>query len=295
MEKPTMNELEKGFSSKEPREWPEPIRLVSWNVNRGLRLTEVIEFLAASSADLILLQETDVNARRTRYLDVPRQIAQALKMNYVFGREFEELGQGNRVCAAFHGQTTLSRFPLSNPRILRFGRQSTFWQPRWFIPRLRAFQRRLGARMALICEISIQGRTMVVYNAHLESRGSDELRYSQLAEMLGEVENNSGRSHVIVAGDLNLGLSGGPAAKLIAGMHLENPFQRLGARPTVRKSRYGRDAAIDWILTDKTLCTSGPEIHDSINASDHYPLTLEIRMKCDQFRAPRAKRMRLVL
>ena len=83
--------------SKEPlpREWPETIRLVSWNVNRGLHLTEIIEFLAASSADLILLQETDVNARRTRHLNVPREIAEALKMNYVFGREFEELGQGN--------------------------------------------------------------------------------------------------------------------------------------------------------------------------------------------------------
>ena len=209
-----MDELEKGSFSKEPlpREWPEPIRLVSWNVNRGLRLTEIIEFLAASSADLILLQETDVNARRTRYLNVPRRVAEALKMNYVFGREFEELGQGDRVCTAFHGQTTLSRFPLSNPRILRFRHQSTFWQPRWFIPRLQAFQRRLGARMALICEISIQGRTMDVYNAHLESRGNDELRYSQLSEMLSEAESNSEKAHVIVAGDLNFDISRGPAA-----------------------------------------------------------------------------------
>jgi endonuclease/exonuclease/phosphatase family metal-dependent hydrolase len=278
-----MNELEKGSFSKEPLtgEWPEPIRLVSWNVNRGLRLTEIIEFLTASSADLILLQEADVNARRTRYLNVPREIAEALKMNYVFGREFEELGQGNCICPAFHGQTTLSRFPLSNPRILRFRRQSRFWQPRWFIPRLQTFQRRLGARMALICEISIQGRTMVVYNAHLESRGNDELRYSQLSEMLGEAESNSGKTHVIVAGDLNFNISQGSAASLIAGMQLDSPFARLAGKKTARVRGHARSAAIDWILTDKTLCTSGPEIHDLVCASDHFPLSLEICMKGD--------------
>lgn len=279
-----MDELEKGSFSREPlpREWPEPIRLVSWNVNRGLRLSEIIEFLAASSADLILLQETDVNARRTRCLNIPREIAEALKMHYVFGCEFEELGQGNRVYPAFHGQTTLSRFPLSNPRILRFRRQSTFWQPRWFIPRLQAFQRRLGARMALICEISIQGRTMVFYNAHLESRGSDELRYSQLSEMLGAAESNSGKAHVIVAGDLNFNISRGPAASLISCTQLNSPFARLEGKNTARVRGHARCAAIDWILTDKTLCTSGPEIHDAICASDHYPLSLEIHMKGDR-------------
>ncbi len=275
--------MEKGLFSRGPfpREWPEPIRLVSWNVNRGLRLTEIIEFLAASSADLILLQETDVNARRTRYLNVPREIAEALKMNYVFGREFEELGQGNCVCPAFHGQTTLSRFPLSNPRILRFRRQSKFWQPRWFVPRLQAFQRRLGARMALICEISIQGRTMDVYNAHLESRGNDELRYSQLSEMLGEAKSNSGKAHVIVAGDLNFNISRGPAASLIAGTRLDSPFARLTGMKTARVRGNATRAAIDWILTDKTLRTSDPEIHHSICASDHYPLSLEICMRGD--------------
>jgi endonuclease/exonuclease/phosphatase family metal-dependent hydrolase len=278
-----MDELERGSFSKVPlpREWPEPIRLVSWNVNRGLRLTEIIEFLAASSADLILLQETDINARRTRCFNVPREIAQALKMNYVFGREFEELGQGNLAGPAFHGQTTLSRFPLSNPRILRFRRQSTFWQPRWFIPRMQAFQRRLGARMALTCEIVIQGRTMVAFNAHLESRGNDELRYSQLSEMLGQAKSNSGMAQVIVAGDLNFDVSRGSAASLIRGTQLDSPFARLGGKKTAQVRKYARCAAIDWIMTDQTLCTSGAEIHDLICASDHFPLSLEIYMKGD--------------
>jgi endonuclease/exonuclease/phosphatase family metal-dependent hydrolase len=265
----------------------EPIRLVSWNVNRGLRLTEIIAFLAGMSADVILLQEADINVRRTRYANVPREIAQALDMDYVFGREFEELGQGKSSSTmgtrmpALHGQTTLSRFPLSNPRILRFQRQSAFWRPRWFIPRLQAFQRRLGARMALVCDVSIQGRTMVLYNAHLESRGDDELRFSQLSEMLREAESNAGKAHLIAAGDLNFDISRGAAASLIAGMELDSPFFRLAGKETVAVRGRGRVAAIDWVLTDKKICTSAPQIHDSVSASDHYPLSLKVHMEAD--------------
>src|SRR3954468_5977264 len=91
-----IKELEIGSFVDPPfsREWPETLRVVSWNVNRGLQLNGIIDFLQSSSADLILLQETDVNARRTRRRNVPREIAKALRMNYVFGSEFEELSQG---------------------------------------------------------------------------------------------------------------------------------------------------------------------------------------------------------
>ena len=141
--------------------------------------------------------------------------------------------------------------------------------------------------MALICEISIQGRTMVVHNAHLESRGKNELRYSQLSEMLGEAESDAGKAHVIVAGDLNFNISRGPAASLIAGMQLDSPFARLAGKETAQVRGRSRCAAIDWILTDNTLCTSNPDIHDSISASDHFPLSLEISMKGNHCAAAR--------
>ncbi len=104
-----MKELESNsfLSRPFPRVWPETIRVVSWNINRGLQLNGIINFLGASSADLILLQETDINARRTGRHNIPRKIAQALRMDYIFGREFEELAQGSRTNPAYHGQTTL--------------------------------------------------------------------------------------------------------------------------------------------------------------------------------------------
>src|SRR5277367_2959221 len=163
---------------------PDSIRIVDWNIDRGLKLSGAIEFLARAKADIILLQEVDVNCRRTRQVNVAREIAQRLEMNYVFGREFQELTQGSKTTPAYHGQATLSRWPLSNSRILRFQKQSNFWRPRWFLPEIEPFQERIGGRLALVCETTIAGRRVVTYNLHLESKGDDALRCCQIVETL---------------------------------------------------------------------------------------------------------------
>jgi endonuclease/exonuclease/phosphatase family metal-dependent hydrolase len=125
--------------------WPPgSIRVVDWNIDRGLRLQGIIEFLAKAEPDLAILQEADLNARRTHHLNITREIALKLEMNYVFGREFQELTQGSRSSPAYHGQATLSRWPLSNYRLIRFREQSNFWRPRWFLPRIEPFQKRIG-------------------------------------------------------------------------------------------------------------------------------------------------------
>jgi endonuclease/exonuclease/phosphatase family metal-dependent hydrolase len=200
-------------------------------------------------------------------------------MDYVFGREFEELAQGSPATPAYHGQTTLSRLPLSHPHIIRFRDQSTFWRPRWFIPPLPSLQRRLGGRMALVCEIRHEDRTLAIYNMHLESRGSDELRIRQLSQILTHVGQRSAKMPSLIAGDFNFDLSRGPATSLIAESAIDSPFASLGGRSTILKSRKGRPAEIDWMFTRGTVATSHPVIHDSIVASDHFPLSLELCLR----------------
>src|SRR4029077_1849079 len=178
---------------------PDSIRVVNWNINRGLRLQKVIEFLAGAKADVILLQEADLNARRTHHLNIAREIAQKLQMNYVFGREFQELTQGSRASPAYHGQATLSRWPLSNPRIIRFQKQSNFWRPRWFLPEIGPFQERIGGRLALVSEANIAGRTIVNYNRHREGKGDGALRCSQIAEPLQDARRYDTSTSVALA------------------------------------------------------------------------------------------------
>jgi hypothetical protein len=44
---------------------PAPFGVMNWNINRGLKLQGLVEFLADANPDLILLLEVDLNARRT--------------------------------------------------------------------------------------------------------------------------------------------------------------------------------------------------------------------------------------
>ena len=252
------------------------LQVVSWNINRGLQLPGIIEFLSNASADLVLLQEVDVNARRTRRRNIAREIAYALNMNYAFGREFEELTQGDRDSPSYHGQATLSRYPIESSGILKFRRQSGFWRPRWFIPNFPKLQRRVGARMALVTLIRWLEKPLLVYNLHLESRGSDGLRSAQLAEVLQDVIPYGPETPVVVAGDFNFDLCRQPALSVMSSAPLQNVFNNGNHRSTILRSRPGVARSIDSILVGGSLRYTNPELDDSVSASDHYPLSLTL-------------------
>jgi endonuclease/exonuclease/phosphatase family metal-dependent hydrolase len=257
---------------------PSSIRVVDWNINRGLRLSGIVDFLATAGADLIVLQEVDLNARRTHRVNVAREISQKLKMNYVFGREFQELTQGSQTSPAYHGQATLSRWPLSNPRILRFHQQSSFWRPRWFLPDIEPFQERTGGRMALISEVSIGGRTLVTYNLHLESRGDDTLRCTQLDECFGDARTYKSATPIILAGDLNLDVSRSAAADAARQAQFQSAFPERPVPTTPTRSLFDRGRAIDWVFTRGSLQAIHTQVHSSVSASDHYPLSVKLAL-----------------
>ena len=254
---------------------PDSIRVVNWNIDRGLRLQKVIEFLASAKADVFLLQESDLNARRTHHLNVAKEIAQKLQMNYVFGREFQELTQGSRASPAYHGQATLSRWPLSNSRILRFQKQSNFWRPRWFLPEVEPFQERIGGRLALVCETTIAGKRLVTYNLHLESKGDDALRYSQIEETMEDARRYDISTPIVLAGDLNLDVSREPASTAIDRAQFQDAFTNRHARTTPH-SFLEQGRTIDWIFTRGPIRAVEPRVHCSISASDHYPLSVTL-------------------
>jgi endonuclease/exonuclease/phosphatase family metal-dependent hydrolase len=251
---------------------PDSIRVVNWNINRGLRLQKVIEFLASAKADVVLLQESDLNARRTHHLNVAEEIAQKLQMNYVFGREFQELTQGSRASPAYHGQAMLSRWPLSNPRILRFQKQSNFWRPRWFLPEIEPFQERIGGRLALVCETTIAGKRVVTYNLHLESKGDDALRCCQIVETLEDARRYETSTPIVLAGDFNFDVSGGPASTAIRQAQFQNAFANQHV-PTTPHSFLEPGRSIDWIFVRGPVHATRASVHSSISASDHFPLS----------------------
>jgi endonuclease/exonuclease/phosphatase family metal-dependent hydrolase len=251
---------------------------VSWNIERGLQLPKILDFLKTIQADLLLLQEVDLNARRTRYRDIASELAQALNLNYVFGMEFQELSEGTAARPAYHGMATLSPWPLSKARIIRFRDQSSFWKPHWYVPNLATFQRRLGGRIALVAEATIYGRKVVTYNLHLESRGADDLRVRQLDEVLADCRRYVDRPSFVVAGDFNLNAGGGDAARALGDAGFRDA---VGSpeRPTTPAHVLSHARPIDWIFVSDTTDSQG-QVHDRISASDHYPVSATLVQPC---------------
>ena len=254
---------------------PSSVTVVSWNINRGLKLQGVMEFLLRAGADIILLQEVDLNARRTRHVNIAREIAQKLQLNYVFGREFQELTQGSRASPAFHGQATLSRWPLSNARVIRFQKQSNFWRPHWFVPEIDPFQERLGGRMALVSDASVAGKTIITFNLHLESKGDDRLRGSQLEETLQEAHQYSANTPILLAGDFNLDASRGKIAEAMNRARFQDSLAN-GHLATTPNTLLEPGRTIDWVFSRGPIRPDQAQVHRSVTASDHYPLSVTL-------------------
>jgi endonuclease/exonuclease/phosphatase family metal-dependent hydrolase len=254
---------------------PKSLRIVDWNIERGRQLQSVTDFLGGVNADILILQEVDLNARRTQRLNIAETIARKLEMNYVFGREFQELVQGSKDSPAYHGQATLSKWPISNTRLVRFSKQSHFWQPHWFLPKIEPFQERLGGRIALVAHINVAGSKVVIYNLHLESRGSDALRISQLGEVLADATCCEAECRVIVAGDLNLDASKEPVALTLASAGFQDAV-RTPHTTTPARGLFERGRRIDWAFIHGPLRPSSGRVHTSVKASDHYPISFTL-------------------
>jgi endonuclease/exonuclease/phosphatase family metal-dependent hydrolase len=255
---------------------PKSLRIVDWNIERGQHLQGVTDFLAGVNADILILQEVDLNARRTHRLNVAEEIARKLEMNYVFGREFQELVQGSKYSPAYHGQATLSKWPILNPRLIRFSKQSHFWQPHWFLPKIEPFQERLGGRIALVAQINIAGSRLITYNLHLESRGSDELRISQLGEVLSDTAGCDIDCPVIVAGDLNMDASKAAGALQLAGAGFRDAVASPRTPTTPARGLFDGHRKIDWAFVRGPLRASSGHVHSNVKASDHYPISFTL-------------------
>jgi endonuclease/exonuclease/phosphatase (EEP) superfamily protein YafD len=162
---------------------------------------------------------------------------------------------------------------LSNPRILRFQKQSNFWRPRWFLPEIDPFQERIGGRLALICEADVAGKTIVTYNLHLESKGDDRLRCSQLEDTLEDSRQYNARTPVLLAGDFNLDASDATVASAISRGQFQDAFRNQHVR-TTPDSLFADGRTIDWVFSRGPMRPSQPQVYRSVSASDHYPLSV---------------------
>ncbi len=197
-------------------------------------------------ADIIVLNEVDWGLKRTNYRNVAKELASALKMNYAFGVEFVEvdpltlgtetlegetspdkaqilknLAVDKTRTLGLHGTAILSRFPLTNVRLVRFVSQGHDWyadEKKGTSKLEKGKQKgaslvfgekilrevRRGGRMMLLADVAengFPGDTLTIVATHLEAKAKPSERVKQLQEVLVEIKDIN--HPVVVAGDMN--------------------------------------------------------------------------------------------
>jgi endonuclease/exonuclease/phosphatase family metal-dependent hydrolase len=241
---------------------PSSLRVVTWNIEQGVRLRAITDQLRRLNADVVLLQEADIACRRSDYRHVPREIADALTMNWIAAGEFQEIGESSHGIPALTTQAILSRFPISAVSTIRFTDQA-MW--RWT---LSPVQPRRGGRIAL------KARTagLQLYNAHIESGGNEVLRARQMRQILEDyAQRRADSAQAVIAGDFNnIPASRSPIFRALGETGFQNALE--GIAPT--RTSAGNKHPIDWIFV-KGLAARG-RVLDTGDASDHFAVVADI-------------------
>jgi endonuclease/exonuclease/phosphatase family metal-dependent hydrolase len=114
----------------------------------------------------------------------------------------------------------------------------------------------------------------VIYNLHLESRGSYALRISQLVEVLSDATRYEAECPVIIAGDLNMDASSDPAAPALARAGFQDAVASPRGTPTTpSRSLFEGHRRIDWAFVRGPRGSGSGQVHSDVRASDHYPIS----------------------
>jgi len=246
--------------------------VLNWNIDRGKHLDDIKAQIRRQKPDLCIFQEVDLDARRTHRENVAKELAETFGMNYVFAPEFLELSQGTAEDPAYHGQALLTTLAVRASRMIRFQHQSGWWKPRKLLAsNVPLLQRRQGGRVALVAELDNGGKPLVVYDLHLESKGTEELRLQQLEEVLDDAKRYATETPIIIAGDLNTFF---PRSRLIPRLREAGFRNVLGDRRVKTHVILGE---LDWMFVRGSIeCERGQVLH--VHGSDHFPIAVDVRL-----------------
>jgi endonuclease/exonuclease/phosphatase family metal-dependent hydrolase len=184
----------------------ENIRLIAWNIERGMRLDGVIDCLQKHSslagADVLLLSELDWGMARTENRFVAREIARALGMNYAFAPCYIALTKGAGVekhakdenRESLHGNALLSRFPMQHVHSLPLPNGKD---------KMKGAEKRIGSQRAVIADIEHPSGTFRAVSLHLDAHSSQRHRYMQMRRLLDHLERLQPSLPVLIGGDWN--------------------------------------------------------------------------------------------
>jgi endonuclease/exonuclease/phosphatase family metal-dependent hydrolase len=182
------------------------IRATAWNIERGIRLEGIIKTLKEhpelKESDLLLLTELDHGMARTHNRNVPREIAEALKLNYAFAPCYIALNKGSGVeihvegenTWAIHGNALMSRYPLLNVHSLALPNGKD---------KIKGKEKRLGCLRAVIADVDHPTGMFRAVSLHLDAHSTQKHRYRQMKMLLDHLDTLSPKLPTIIGGDWN--------------------------------------------------------------------------------------------
>lgn len=219
----------------------EGLRVMSFNIQHGAvsNLETIADVIRAEEPDLVGLQELDVNAKRSGFVDQAQKLSQLTGMASLFGASLAFSDGGD------YGLALLSRFPILQSN--KYKLTSTKEQ-----------------RILLVADIQTKHGTIPIAVTHLGLSSSE--RVTQVNEILAKIGNKSG---AILMGDMNA-TKDSPEMKLLANHFSDSWISSTGTGATFPANK--PTSRIDFIYLDGIWPTP-IETHVPITtASDHLPV-----------------------
>jgi endonuclease/exonuclease/phosphatase family metal-dependent hydrolase len=186
------------FSDRDHLVMPTYLKVVTWNIEYGKKADEVKQALTTHSklvdTDVLLLQEVPRYDKGSdpQGINLARELAQVMKMDYVFAVEWDRRLVSDQV--GEHGLAVLSKYPIGNVTQIRH------------TPLFNAYgeKKHFGGRATLGVDLAVGGKRVRVYCSHLCTRDPTGLgRAKQGDEILTDAALSSRPPHQVLGGDLN--------------------------------------------------------------------------------------------
>lgn len=254
--KPLVSNRESGKAQLSKSNHGTYLRLSQWNIERGYGLDIVKELFKDPEAylkanlggdyapdsddyqaikeeieiltdtDILTINEADYGVSRTKYQNIPEELAKLMGGSYVFAPEFIEvdptllmapdIDQGKY--KGIHGNAIVSRFPITKARMFRLPRcydwlneeqkrLTPIEKGRRFSGRILFNEKikteiRYGDRTAIVADIKLPNQdTLTIVSTHLEDRTFPRCRLKQIDYVLNEIKDI--KNPVVLAGDFN--------------------------------------------------------------------------------------------
>lgn len=235
------------------------VKIMSFNIHHGnppsdenkIDLNAIVQTIKNADADIIALQEVDVNTKRSGYINEAEILAKELKMEVFFTKAIDYEG-------GEYGVAILSKYPLTAKSFQKLSL---------------AADAKAEPRVLQMATVNIPNQNPFVFaNTHLDvlNTGNRPLQAQQIVVIAKQQ-----KLPVIFAGDWNATLNT-ETLNII-----DEFFTRTCSNCPVTCPEDGEQGAIDFIAYTKNspFKTKNYRVLNKNTASDHYPILAEIKLK----------------